>query len=170
MSLFKVFLTRTVRFVGAASMLAIAFPALGSAETPAPTEACQALAAAAATTLGATPSVTAGPVSYPGLAEASGCNIAFAGTGEVYGTSFQAVAAKLDALMVGRGWAPDLNAQADGPTGTAAGYRMSGQAVAVSVNYDTAPGVCRADAPVADCHPTPVQMTYTITLGLMPTS
>lgn len=131
---------------------------------------CVALEIAAETALGA--SATAGPasISYPGMANANGCQVTFTGDGSTFGTNFQAVAAKLDTMMTGRGWARDPNADADGPTGTAAGYKQGAALTAVSVNYSTPKGVCRADAPVASCHPTPAQMQYTITLGLIPAS
>lgn len=131
---------------------------------------CAGLKAQAEATLQATADLTWGPVSYPGQADAPGCVIAFKGNGEVYGTHFQAVAARLDAMMVAQGWAQDNNAAADGPTGSAMGYRKANQAVAVSVDYDTPSGVCRDDAPVASCHPTAAQMIYSITLGLTPAS
>lgn len=132
--------------------------------------ACSGLLASAEKTLGATGSSAAGPVTYVGLADAAGCNVGFSGTGEVYGTSFQAVANKLDAMLTGQGWTRDHNADADGPTGTATGYRKGAQAISLGVEYDTAPGVCRDDAPVASCHPTAAQMNYTIVLGLRPAS
>ncbi|WP_310540530.1 hypothetical protein [Phenylobacterium sp.] len=155
-----------------AGLVAIAALVATSAAHAAPAvpATCLALKSGADMALGATSSAALASVSYPGQADAPGCLISFKGTGAVFGTSFQAVAAKLDAMMQGRGWAPDINAAADGPTGTAMGYRKADQAVAVSVNYDTAKGVCREDAPMASCHPRPAQMLYTITLGLTPAS
>lgn len=154
-----------VALTAMASAGALAIPATSQAQAP---SACQALASAAEGVLGASAVSGPGAVSYPGLDVAPGCMITFTGTGAVFGNQFQAVATKLDTMMQARGWTPDLNAEADGPTGTAMGYRKPGQAVALSVSYDTAKGVCSEDEPVASCHPTPAQMRYTITLGLRP--
>ncbi|MDP3383396.1 MAG: hypothetical protein Q8S47_08730, partial [Phenylobacterium sp.] len=50
------------------------------------------------------------------------------------GSSFASVAAKLDQAILGAGWTRDINADADGPEGTAAGYIRPGEQLAVSVN------------------------------------
>lgn len=156
----------------AAAMAGLAlFAAAGAAQAQgAISPACTALETAAEGALGAAATVAPANVGYVGLADAAGCLISFAGTGETFGTSFQAVAAKLDTLLTGQGWTRDPNADADGPTGTAGGYRKGGDLLAVSVGYDTPKGVCREDAPIASCHPTPAQMNYAITLGLRPAS
>lgn len=152
-----------------AALAGLAMPGASRA-APAIPAACVALKSAAEVALGAPGTAAAGPVSYPGLADAPGCTVAFSGTGQVFGTSFQAVAGKLGDMLAAQGWARDNNADADGPTGAATGYRKGDHAVAVSVGYDTPKGVCREDAPVASCHPSPVQMIYTITLGARPGS
>lgn len=158
-----------LRYAALAALLALAPLAAAGAAPPVPAN-CLALKSGADAALGATATTALGPVSYPGQADAPGCTITYTGNGKAFGTSFQAVAAKLDAMMQGRGWAPDNTAAADGPTGTAMGYRKAAQAVAVSVNYTTPKGICSEDAPVASCHPTPAQMRFTITLGLTPAS
>jgi hypothetical protein len=150
--------------VAAFALLAVAGGA--QAQTPG----CAALEAAAEGALGAQATVAATNVGYVGLADAPGCLITFSGTGETFGISFQAVAAKLDTLLTGEGWTRDPNADADGSTGTAGGYRKGAELVAVSVGYDTPKGVCREDEPSASCKPTAAQMNYTITLGLRPAS
>ncbi|MDO8378886.1 hypothetical protein [Phenylobacterium sp.] len=155
----------------AAFVALVALAPLGTARAAPPEPAaCAALKSGAEAALSATSTLSTGPVSYPGLADAPGCTITFSGTGQVFGPSFQAVGAKLDAMLKGQGWTQDHNADADGPTGTATGYRKATTAVAVSVGYDTPKGVCREDAPMASCHPTPAQMSYTITLGARPGS
>lgn len=151
-------------------IIAIAAFAGGIATAASAAPSCAALETGAEAALGASGTSAAATISYPGLADTPGCQVSFSGTGAVYGTDFQAVAAKLDTMMTGAGWAQDQNAAADGPDGTAMGYRKTGQAVVVNVSYDTAKGVCREDAPIASCHPTAAQMQYTITLGLIPTS
>ncbi|MDP2011417.1 MAG: hypothetical protein Q8K11_14695 [Phenylobacterium sp.] len=159
---------RDVRWIGLTVLLAV--PQSHAAAAAASPGACAVLKAHAEAVLEATADLTSGTGSHPGQADAAGCVIAFKGTGEVFGTRFQVVAARLDAMMVAQGWTQDINAAADGPTGSAMGYRKGSQAVAVSVDYDTPSGVCRDDAPVASCHPTAAQMIYSITLGLTPAS
>lgn len=160
---------QALRHAGLVALTTLA-PLAAAHAAVSPPASCLALQSGANAALSATSTAALGPVSYPGQADAPGCIITFSGTGKVFGTSFQAVANKLDAMMLGRGWAADINAAADGPTGTAMGYRKAAGAVAVSVNYTTRKGVCSPDAPVASCHPTAAQMTYTITLGLTPAS
>ncbi|MFZ5669573.1 MAG: hypothetical protein ACOY4K_08765 [Pseudomonadota bacterium] len=157
----------TAAAAAALATLSAAAPALAR---EAPSAGCAALEAQAEAALGAEAVAVAASVGYPGLADAPGCLITFSGDGTVFGTRFQAVADRLGAALTAAGWTQDHNADADGPTGTATGYRKGGEAVAVSVAYDTPEGVCRQDAPAASCHPTAAQMAYTITLGLRPGS
>lgn len=162
---------RTTNTLAAVAACAAMFAAAGAAQAQgAVSPDCAALETAAEGVLGATATAAPANIGYVGLADAPGCLISFSGTGETFGTSLQAVAAKLDTLLTGAGWTRDLNADADGPTGTAGGYRKGGDLLAVSVGYDTAKGVCREDAPIASCKPTAAQMNYAITLGLRPAS
>lgn len=154
--------------VGALALAAsVAAPMPARAESAAVSATCNTLYTTSTAVLGTAATVGPASVGYPGQASAQGCQIAFSGDGTQYGTSFQAVADKLDAMMLGAGWTRDHSADADGPTGTATGYRKGGELVAVSVGYDTPAGVCRKDEPSASCHPTAAQMLYTITLGVM---
>jgi len=157
--------------LAACAALALALPVVAPssalAQSAAVNATCNTLYTSSTAVLGASATVGPASVGYPGMANVEGCQIAFSGDGTTYGTSFQAVAGKLDAMMLGAGWARDPGADADGPTGTAAGYKKDGQLVAVSVSYDAAAGVCRPDAPIASCHPTAAQMLYTITLSVM---
>lgn len=147
------------------------FAAAGAAQAQGTVSpACAALETAAEGALGAPATVAPASIGYVGYTDVDGCQVSFSGTGETFGTSFQAVAAKLDTLLTGEGWTRDPNADADGPTGTAGGYRKGSDLLAVSVSYDTPKGVCREDAPVASCQPTAAQMNYAITLGLRPAS
>lgn len=159
--------THAIAAAAAFSLLAAA----GAAQAQgAVSPACTALETAAEGALSAAATAAPASVGYVGLADAPGCLITFSGTGETFGTSFQAVAARLDTLLTSSGWTRDPNADADGPTGTAGGYRKGAELLAVGVGYDTAKGVCREDAPAASCTPTAAQMNYTITLGLRPAS
>lgn len=129
---------------------------------------CAELQAAAQTALGAKGTMQETAVSYVGQDVAPGCVITFKGTGAVFGPNVMGAAAKLDAMMTARGWKRDVNADADGPNETAGGYSKPGQLAPFDVSYDTPPGLCREDQPVASCRPTLVQKLYTITLGLGP--
>lgn len=161
---------RPFAVLAASATLALALPVMTPATALAQSEAvnatCNTLYSSSTAVLGTSATVGPASVGYPGMANVQGCQIAFSGDGAVYGTSFQAVAGKLDAMMLGGGWTRDPGADADGPTGTAAGYRKDGQLVAVSVGYETPAGVCRRNVPVASCHPAAAQMLYTITLGV----
>jgi len=162
---------RMINTLAAAAAGATVFAAAGAAQAQgAVSPACTTLETAAEGALGAAATAAPASIGYAGLADAPGCQVSFSGTGETFGTSFQAVAAKLDTLLTGEGWTRDPNADADGPTGTAGGYRKGSDLLAVSVGYDTPKGVCREDAPVASCKPTAAQMNYAITLGLRPAS
>lgn len=162
---------RIINTLAAVAAGATVFAAAGAAHAQgAVSPACTALETAAEGALGAPATVAPASVGYVGYTDVDGCQVSFAGTGETFGTSFQAVAAKLDTLLTGEGWTRDPNADADGPTGTAGGYKKGSQLLFVSVTYDTPEGVCRADAPVASCKPTAAQMNYAITLGLRPAS
>ena len=83
--------------------------------------------------LGTAGTIATGAVSYPGQPEAPGCTVTVAG-GPSLGESFVSIAAKLDHAISAAGWSRDLAADADGPDGTAAGYTLGAQRLAVSVN------------------------------------
>lgn len=165
---------RKTAVLAAIAALALALP-LGAptaalAQSAAVSDTCSTLYTSSTAVLGTGAMVGPASVGYPGMANVQGCQIQFSGDGTVFPGSVQAIAAKLDAMMVGAGWTRDPNADADGSRGTAAGYKKGGQLVAVSVSYDTAAGVCSANAPDASCHPTPAQRLYTITLSVMSAS
>ena len=165
---------RSIAVLAACAALALtlplAAPTAALAQSAAVSATCNSLYTSSTAVLGTSAMVGPASVGYPGMANVQGCQIAFNGDGTVFPGSFQAIAAKLDAMMLGAGWTRDPNADADGSTGTAAGYKKDGQLVAVSVSYDTAAGVCNADEPDASCHPTPAQKLYTITLSVMSAS
>lgn len=150
------------------ALILIAGMALASTAAHAQTSACAPLKVAGDAVLKATGVLKSEPLTYPGLEEAPGCSVTYSGDGTKFGTRYQAVFDKLDAMMLKMGWSQDLGGAADGPTGTAMGYRRAGQVATVGVGYDTAKGVCRDDRPLASCHPRPAQMTYTIILATRP--
>lgn len=162
---------RNLAVLAALAALAVALPAAAPttalAQSAALNATCNSLYTSATAVLGTGATVGPASVGYPGMANAQGCQIGFSGDGTVFPGSVQAIAGKLDAMMLGGGWTRDPNADADGSTGTAAGYKKGNQLVAVSVSYAAAAGVCSPNAPDASCHPTPAQKLYTITLGVM---
>lgn len=161
---------RSLAVLAAAAALALTLPVVAPtaahAQSAAVNATCNSLYTSATAVLGATATVGPASVGYPGMANVQGCQIAFSGDGTVFPGTVAAIAAKLDAMMLGGGWTRDPNADADGAGATAAGYKKNGQMVAVSVSWEPAAGVCSADAPLASCHPTPAQKLFTITLGV----
>lgn len=94
------------------------------------------------------------------------CQITLTGTGETFG-NFLEVAAQLDSLLTAQGWAQDIAFLADGPTGTAAGYRLDEQLALVSVDWEpTEEANCPADEPIVSCELTPAQQAFTITVQM----
>ncbi len=163
-----------MRIIIGLAVLALALPAAvpgpARAQSAAVSASCSDLYAKATALMGTSATVGPASVGYPGMANTQGCQIAFSGDGTVFTGTVQAIAARIDAMMLGDGWTRDPNADADGSRGTAAGYKKGGQLVAVSVSWDAAAGVCSADAPDASCHPTPAQKLFTITLSVMSAS
>lgn len=161
---------RRIAAFAAVAALALTLPVIAPtaarAQTAAESATCSSLLSSATAVLGTTATVGPASVGYPGLADAPGCQIGFSGDGTVFPGTVAAIAAKLDAMMLGGGWTRDPNADADGAGATAAGYKKNGQLVAVSVSWEPAAGVCSADAPLASCHPTEAQKLFTITLGV----
>ena len=150
----------------AVAATAAAFAGVARAQ-PAPSADCLALEAKAEAALGATGTLTQeGNVQYIGLPDSPGCLVAFTGTGEVFGPSFQVVASRIGAMLTADGWTADSTAAADGATGTARGYLKANQAIPIAVETFIAPGACPAGQPRASCRPTPAQIRYQITLGL----
>ena len=105
--------------------------------------------------LGASGTVATGTVAYPGQPNAPGCTVTVEG-GASLGENFVSIAAKLDQVISAAGWSRDLAADADGPDGTAAGYTLDTQRLAVSVNrtgrgptYEIVLGLQAAAAPSA---------------------
>jgi len=165
MRLFAVSTGLLVVLLGGAGPVGAEPPAL----TPVSAWTCSHIADAAGNALGAKFAVDSVRMTYFGEAgplNGTGCRIAAKGTGAVFGPDFRAVAVKLASMLEAEGWTSDPAADADGPTGTAEGFRSGGQVALASVGYEPAPGACAADAPIASCTLRPEQMRYTITLDL----
>lgn len=88
------------------------------------------------------------------------------GTGKEFG-SFAEVADKIRALLIEQGWTEDQAYTADGPTGTAAGFRKGSALALMSVEWQPGPEVqCPADQPISACEVAPEQQIFDISLSL----
>lgn len=95
-----------------------------------------------------------------------GCRLSASGSAAELGM-FLDVAAKLRTAMTDAGWAEDQSLLADGPTGTASGYRKNNVLARTLVEWQPAPGAsCPPDQPASACQLTPEQQQLTITLDL----
>lgn len=103
---------------------------------------------------------------YVGKTKGTGCSLTAKGTG----TNFQdpgKVANDLRTLFTGLGWKQDIAYDADGPTGTASGYRQNAALALVSVKWDPAPDAnCPKDQPTSACALKPAQKLYTISVNI----
>lgn len=94
------------------------------------------------------------------------CQLAAKGTGKEFG-SFGEVADKIRALLTEQGWTEDQAYLADGPTGTAAGFRKGSALAVMSVEWQPGPEVqCPADQPISACEVAPEQQIFGISLSL----
>lgn len=94
------------------------------------------------------------------------CQLTAKGTGKEFG-SFVEVADKIRALLTEQGWTEDHAYMADGPTGTAAGFRKGSALALMSVEWQPGPEVqCPADQPISACEVAPQQQIFDISLSL----
>jgi hypothetical protein len=95
----------------------------------------------------------------------TGCQATITGTGEQFQGPVSVVQA-LGAMLIGQGFAEDMLLAADGPTGTAVGYRKADQmCLAAAMWQPDASANCPKDQPIAACELTPAQKVYTISLN-----
>jgi hypothetical protein len=88
------------------------------------------------------------------------------GTGEDFGT-FVDVAGKLNIVLSELGWREDQSYLADGPTGTATGFRKDAMLALVAVEWKPAPDVlCPQDQPISACDVVPIKQLFTITVNI----
>ena len=98
-------------------------------------------------------------------ASGTGCMATIIGTGELY-ESPSAVLAALESMLTEQGWTRDPKLDADGPTGTSAGYRKGNQiSLAGAIWQPDESANCPKDQPISTCNVTPAQQNYTITLN-----
>jgi hypothetical protein len=94
-----------------------------------------------------------------------GCNATVTGSGEQF-ESPAAVVGILGGMLEEQGWTVDPMLAADGPTGTAMGYRKGDQiCVAAALWQPDDSANCPPDQPISACPVTPEQQNYTITLN-----
>lgn len=135
--------------------------------SPIESDACAALRTALEQQLAAPISQANAPFSDPikGLS-GTACRLTAKGTGKEFG-SFGEVADKIRALLTEQGWAEDQAYLADGPTGTAAGFRKGSAVAVMRVEWQPGPEVqCPADQPISACEVTPEQQIFDISLSL----
>ncbi len=134
---------------------------------PAPVYLAEGIQAAVQDALGAAGVLSEEPFIDPltGLG-GTGRQVTISGTGVDF-ASFVAVADTLRQVLEAQGWAEDVSYQADGPTGTAFGYRLDAALALVNVGWEPAPGAdCPEDQPISDCDLAPEERLYTITLNI----
>jgi putative hemolysin len=144
-------------------------PAAGAASTirPLPVEVCDGQAQAMSHALDdLIPTQSEEPLDDPiTSAKGTGCQAAITGTGVQFESPAAAVTA-LGSMLEEQGWIVDPMLQADGPTGTGAGYRKGDQiclAGAMWTPDDSAN--CPKDQPISACEVKPEQQNYTVTLN-----
>jgi hypothetical protein len=92
----------------------------------------------------------------------TGCHAAVAGSG----WDFVAVTKSLWAMLAAQGWQEDTMYAADGPTGTAGGFRQGDGLCLVTVEWKPSPDAnCPSDKPISDCQLKPEQKLYSVSLN-----
>ncbi|MCU0507212.1 MAG: DUF333 domain-containing protein [Anaerolineae bacterium] len=109
----------------------------------------------------------AGPVTINDPARnatGTACRAIATGTGETFASPIDTVDA-ISAVMEQGGWQEDMNLLADGPTGTATGYRSGDLLCVVAADWNPGPAVtCPADRPISECQVPPNQQMYEVTV------
>ena len=92
------------------------------------------------------------------------CQVTATGTGEQFRNP-QVVVSRLGSMLERQGWKNDPMLVADGPTGTASGFRKEDQMCLAGARWQPdASANCPADQPISACQVTPEQQLYTVTL------
>jgi dipeptidase D len=141
--------------------------AAGSTIEPLIEELCNGQAQAMSHTLfDLVPTVTEEPLDDPVTGAAgTGCQSTITGTGVQF-ESPAAVVSALDSMLVEQGWTADPMFVADGPTGTAAGYRKGDQICLAAAMWEPDESAnCPDDQPISACEVAPEQQLYTVTLN-----
>lgn len=94
-----------------------------------------------------------------------GCQATATGTGADF-QSLSKVADSLREMLTVGGWTEDMQYAADGPTGTAAGFRHENSLCLMQVGWKPSPDAdCPSDQPISACNLAPEQQLYTIGLN-----
>ena len=112
------------------------------------------------------PTVTEEPLDDPVTgATGTGCQAEITGTGVQF-ESPAAVVSALASMLEEQGWTADPMFVANGPTGTAAGYRRGDQlCLAAAMWAPDESANCPEDQPISACEVTLEQQNYTVTLN-----
>jgi hypothetical protein len=140
----------------------------GAAATqPIAAEACATLKDEIAEALDAPAEMSQAPFAdYVSGLNGMGCQITLTGTGETFG-NFVKVAGQMNTLLTDQGWTQDSAYLADGPTGTAMGFRQGSQLALLNVDWQpSADASCPTDQPITACDLAPAQQEFTITLNV----
>jgi Tol biopolymer transport system component len=98
-------------------------------------------------------------------AKGTGCQATVTGTGVQFESPATVVNA-LGSMLEDQGWTVDPTLVADGPTGTAAGYRKGDQiCMAAAIWEPDKSANCPEDQPISACQVKPEQQNYTVTLN-----
>lgn len=113
------------------------------------------------------------PVAINDVAKSAGgtaCRASASGTGETFKSPIDTVNA-IAKVLAAAGWEEDMNLIADGPTGTATGYRKGSQLCLIAADWNPGPAVtCPADKPISECNVPPAQQIYDVTLDCATTA
>jgi putative hemolysin len=134
---------------------------------PLPTEVCNGQAQAMSHTLAdLIPTQSEEPLDDWGTgATGIGCQATITGTGVQF-ESPAAVVNALGSMLEDEGWTADPMLVADGPTGTAAGYRKGDQICMAAAMWEPDDSAnCPHDQPISACEVKPEQQNYTVTLN-----
>jgi hypothetical protein len=141
-------------------------PTVPASFQPLPGDTCYALGQAIVDTLYLTATLTNAPFEdYVGGGFGTGCRALATGTGADL-ADLPTVAGELRAMLQERGWQEDVQYAADGPTGTASGFRQDGGLCLLSVAWEPSDDAnCPSDQPISECDLEPEQQVYTIVLN-----
>ncbi len=112
------------------------------------------------------PTVTEEPLDDPVTgATGTGCQSTITGTGVDF-ESPRAVVGALASMLEEQGWTADPMFVADGPTGTAAGYRKGDQICLAAAMWEPDEAAsCPQDQPISACEVAPELQNYVVTLN-----
>ncbi|TEU16521.1 MAG: hypothetical protein E3J21_10460 [Anaerolineales bacterium] len=127
---------------------------------------CDYLAGAMAYTLGVDVATAEAPFQdYITGKAGTGCQATATGTGLDF-ENFAVVADGLRGMLETRGWQEDSMYAADGPTGTATGFRKGSGLCLLNAGWEPSQDAnCPQDQPISACQLTPEQQLYTIVLN-----